>query len=57
MKAQPAPAQLEMLPHRRDLVLFGAEPNARREVVRTLAEILLAAAEATEHEEERDEAC
>lgn len=56
MKAlPPAPSQLELLP-RRDHALSVVEPNARHEILRALAEILLAAAERLGREEEHDEA-
>lgn len=56
MKALPsAPSQLELLP-RRDRALFVVEPSVRREILRTLAEILLVAAEAVVRKEARDEA-
>ena len=56
MKAlPPAPSQLELLP-RRARALFVVEPSVRREILRTLAEILLVAAEAARRKEARDEA-
>jgi hypothetical protein len=58
MKAlPPAPSQLELLPRERS-VLSVVEPSARPEILRTLAEILLAAASETarRREEQRDEA-
>ena len=56
MKAlPPAPSQLELLP-RRDHALSVIEPNARHEILRALAEILLVAAERLGREEEHDEA-
>jgi hypothetical protein len=56
MKAlPPAPSQLELLP-RRDHALSVVEPNARHEILRALAEILLVAAERLGREEEHDEA-
>jgi len=55
MKAlPPAPTQLEPLPHR-DLVRFAVEPNERHEILRALAEILLAAAEAVARRGVHDE--
>ena len=54
MKAlPPAPSQFELLP-RRDHVLSVVEPSARNEILRALAEILLAAAESVGRREERD---
>lgn len=45
MKAlPPAPSQYELLP-RHEHALSVVEPNARHEILRALAEILLAAAE------------
>jgi hypothetical protein len=58
MKAlPPAPSQLELLP-RQGSVLFAVEPSARPEILRTLAEIFLAAASETaiRGKEARDEA-
>ena len=62
MKAlPPAPSQLELLPHQRS-VLFVVEPSVRPEILRTLAEIILAAANETAaneiapRKEQRDEA-
>ena len=56
MKAlPPAPSQLELLP-RRDHALSVIEPNARHEILRALAEIMLVAAERLGREEEHDEA-
>lgn len=56
MKAlPPAPSQLELLP-RRDHALSVVEPNARHEILRALAEVLLVAAERLGREEEHDEA-
>jgi hypothetical protein len=55
MKAlPPAPSQLDLLPPC-DHALFVVEPSARHEILRALAEILLAAAEVV-RKEERDEA-
>jgi hypothetical protein len=50
----PAPSQCELLP-RRDHALSVVEPNARNEILRALAEILLAAAESVGRREERDD--
>lgn len=56
MKAlPPAPSQRELLLPRRDHVLSVVEPNARSEILRALAEILLAAAESAGRREERDD--
>jgi hypothetical protein len=55
MKAlPPAPSQCELLP-RRDHVLSVVEPNARHEILRALADILLAGAESVGGREERDD--
>ena len=55
MKAlPPAPSQLELLPRHR--VPSVVEPSARPEILRTLAEILLAAANEIARRAERDEA-
>ncbi len=56
MKAlPPAPSQFELLP-RRDHVHSVVEPNdARNEILRAVAEILLAAAESVGRREERDD--
>jgi hypothetical protein len=57
MKAlPPPPSQLELLPRRSDLVPFVVEPSVRHEVLRALAEILLAAAETVDRRGVRDEA-
>lgn len=56
MKALPAPPQLELLPRRRDLALTVVERSERDEIVRALAEVLLAAAEAVPRKEDADEA-
>jgi hypothetical protein len=50
----PAPSQLELLPRHR--VHPEVESNARLEIVRALAEILLAAVDARARKAERDEA-
>jgi hypothetical protein len=56
MKAlPPAPSQFELMPRRND-ALSAVEPNARDEILRALAEILLAAAATVGRREERDEA-
>ena len=55
MKAlSPAPAQLELLPRRHALI--AVEPSARSEILRTLAEVILAAADEMARREEHDEA-
>ena len=55
MKAlPPAPPQLELL-SRRAHALTVVEPSARHEILRALAEVLLAAAEEIGREEVRDE--
>lgn len=53
----PAPSQLELLPSQGS-VLSVVEPSARPEILRTLAEIFLAAASETakRRKEQRDEA-
>ena len=51
----PAPSQLELL-SRRDHALSVVEPSVRQEILRALAEILLAAADHGARKEERDEA-
>lgn len=57
MKAlPPPPSQLDLLPRRCDLVPSVVEPNVRQQILRGLAELLLAAVEAAERKEERDEA-
>jgi hypothetical protein len=57
MKARPpAPAQLALLPSRSELARFVVEPSARPEILRALAEVLLAAAEAGERKEKGHEA-
>ncbi len=56
MKAlPPAPSQCQLLLPRRDHALSVVEPNARNEILRALAEILLAAAESARGREERDD--
>lgn len=56
MKAlPPAPSQLDLLPQRFDLGLSVVEPNARHEILRALADVLLAAAETVQQREVRDE--
>ncbi len=50
----PAPSQCELM-LRRDHVLSVVEPNARNEILRALAEILLAAAESAGRREVRDD--
>jgi hypothetical protein len=57
MKAlPPAPSQLELLP-RHSRALSVIEPNARLEILRTLAELILAAAdENAQRREQSDEA-
>lgn len=55
MKAlAPPPPQLELLPRHR--VLTAVEPSVRPEILRALAEVLLAAADESARREERDEA-
>jgi hypothetical protein len=51
----PVPTQLDLLPQRCDLVLSVVEPNVRCEILRALADVLLAAAETTRQREVRDE--
>lgn len=49
MKAlPPARPQLQLAIYQQDRALMGVEPDALKEVVRALAEILLVAAEAVE---------
>jgi hypothetical protein len=56
MKAlPPASSQLELLP-RHGLARVEVDPSARLEILRALAEILLAAVDATERGERVDEA-
>lgn len=56
MKAlPPPPTQLDLLPRRHDLARFVAEPSVRQEILRVLAELLLAAAEQRTRKEDRDE--
>ncbi len=55
MKAlPPTPSQGELLP-RQEHALSVVEPNVRSEMLRALAEILLAAAESVEAKEARDD--
>lgn len=56
MKAlPPAPSQRELFLPQRDHVLSEVEPNARNEILRALAEILLVAAESVGRREVRDD--
>jgi len=51
----PVPSQLDLIPQRNDLGLSVVEPSARREILRALAEVLLAAVETVQQREVRDE--
>ena len=56
MKAlPPKPSQLTLPPSRLDLVRFVVEPSVRQDILRTLAEILIAAAKAPPGRETPDE--
>ncbi len=56
MKAlPPAPSQCVLLLPRRDHLPSVVEPNARNEILRAVAEILLAAAESIGRTEVRDD--
>jgi hypothetical protein len=51
----PVPSQLDLIPQRNDLGFSVVEPSARREILRALAEVLLAAVETVQQREVRDE--
>ena len=56
MKAlPPPPSQLDLLPRRHGLVRIEVEPSVRHEILRALAELLLAAAERGTRSEGPDE--